>query len=219
MTRFPRGLLLVAALLFIASLAQADVIFALGTNPQSNEQTVNFTTGDSGHTVQGSTSNPSFLVDLYSANDPLRVVAVGSSAFGIQTDHGPGNDDTSVNDVSLSLAKGTFQDLIGSVYGVFAQKPTVDISVWTTDSSSPFSFSFLGNLANNGNEDNWFTLYATGGEQITKVLITGKFYQLGDLSISGMGTGSAPLPALEPKSMILLGAGILGAILLITRKK
>ena len=183
-------------------IAKADVIFSLGANPQTNEQQVQFTVGDNGHTITGTTSNPAFDVVLYSKSDPLKVFAHGSN-FGIQTDHDDGNNDTSVNDVAITVTGGDFQDLIGSIYGVFAQHPEIDFTVWTTDSKTPFTFSFTGNLANHGNEDNFFTISTANNELISEVLITGKFFELRDLDISGVT--KAP----EPASLLLVASGLL----------
>ena len=195
----------------LASFAQADVMFSLGSHSGSNQEAINMSAGQTGNTIHGVTSNSFIGAVLSSSDDPLKVYSHGSS-FGLQTAHDSDNPDTSVNDVTISLVTGTFQDLVGSIYGVFAQHPTVTFTVWTTDSSTPWTWSFTGNRDNDGNEDNFFTIKAANGGRITKILIEGKFYELRDLDLSGVAQPVAPVLAPESTSVTLLAAGLLGLL-------
>ena len=208
---FPLGLLLFLS--FSVAATHADVIFATGTVSQPNEQAIDLTVGATGNTLYGTTDTTGWPVDIYSADDPLKVYAHGTS-FGIQTDHGPGDPDTSVNDVTINVPGGTYQDLLGSVYGVFAENPYVSFTVYTTDSTTPWTWTFEGSRADDGNVDNYWSIYTTGGEQISSVTIDGKFYELRDLDMSGPAATTTP----EPSSMMLLASGLLGAARLCKKK-
>lgn len=213
MTRLLPRLALLFTFTSFALAVHADVIFQQGTVSQPDEQMIDFVVGSSGNSINGWTSVTSSPVVVASEKDPLKVYMHGSN-FGIQTAHGGSDPDTSVNDITITQTGGTFADLLGSIYGVFAQEPVVNFSVWTTDSTTPWTWSFTGVT---GSVDNFFTIYTANGEKISKVLITGKFFEIRDLYLSGVpGSGATPAP--EPASLALLGSGLFGAICIMRRK-
>ncbi len=194
----PKGLLfsLIALSVFcIASVttAKADTVtFALGNNPQPNEENVLFNNSTVGNPVFGVTNMGGITVSFSSATDILQEPSSGQARVEAI--------DGQVNNVTISIPGGSFEDIIlNPLTGSGAATITA-----TTVSNQVFTFTYML-----GNGNNFLTIFDTGGA-LSSVTITalGGFTDLRQPRISGAQLTTQPVP--EPATLVLFGSALLG---------
>ena len=176
---------------FSVTTAKADsVTFTLGNNPQQNEENILLSSGLNGISVFGLTNQTNLQVKFSSTTDTLAEPSSGQARVEAL--------DGLVNNITISVPNGTFQDII---LNPFAGSGTANVTVVTANNQT-FTFSYTL-----GNGENFLTIVADPGTQIFSVTISapGGFTDLRQPRISG-AQGSVP----EPATMFLFGSGLLG---------
>src|ERR1041384_3294337 len=173
-----------------STLAKADsVTFTLGNNPQPDEENILLNNGTTGTTVFGLTNQTQLQVSFSSTTDILVEPSSGQARVEAL--------DGLVNNITLSLPNGTFNDVI---LNPFFGSGTADVTVVTANNQT-FTFSY--SLSNG---ENFLTIVAEPGTSIFSVTINapGGFTDLRQPRISG-AEGNVP----EPATMLLFGSGLL----------
>jgi hypothetical protein len=120
------------------------------------------------------------------------------------------NDDTSIDQLTISLPGNTFGDIYFNMFGMFSenhdggQNTTASFVVTTNDGT--FTHVYTGLTDND--TDNWIFLTTANGETIQSVSLNDtRFFSLQDLHVSEV-QGIAAMP--EPGTMLLLASGLSG---------
>jgi hypothetical protein len=194
-----------AALIGLAatSSAQASITILAGNHPQPNEQNVLLNSGTSGSTEFGTTNISGYTVLFSSATQTLTEPANGQARIEAKGAHG---GQVALKDISsISLLSGNYHDLIfnshiGGRIGTSGGTETVTV----TDN--------LGNITSKtftlGNGENFVTIFASGGESISKTQISYPvgFTDLRQVRISTLE--SVP----EPSSLVLASTSFAGLL-------
>jgi len=188
---------LLVAFVALAIPAFGNAVFTMGNHPQPNEQNILFLTDMMGMMIVGHTNMTHNQVDYTSTTDTL----IGT---GGQSDIDA--SDGLINNIQITVPRGTFQDLIINPF-----KPTNngDLVVTVITNTGPFHTTY-GDI----HGDNFLTITTTLGEVIDSVTINslGGFQGLKQTRISDV----VVIP--EPSSLLLLGSGLLAAGAVIRRK-
>jgi hypothetical protein len=189
-----------AILIFSGTPAKADsVTFTIGNNPQPNEENILLNNGTTGTTVFGLTNQTQLQVRFSSTTDTLVEPSSGQARVEAL--------DGLLNNITISLPNATFEDVI---LNPFFGSGTANVTVFTANSQT-FNFSY--SLSNG---QNFLTIVAAPGTRIVSVTIDapGGFTDLRQPRISG---AEANVP--EPASMLLFGAGLVGAAAVIRKRR
>lgn len=180
-----------ATLVLIAT-AYGDAIFTTGNHPQPGEQNILFLTDMSGSTVTGHTNSSNTPVTFTSTTDML-------TAKGGQSDIDAA--DGFINDITISVAGHTFQDLI---INPFKPASANDLMVTVVTNMGTLTLRYGDTHGNN-----FLTIETDGTQTISSVTIDSAsgFQDLKQTRISGI-SGVTIVP--EPSSLLLLGGGVLG---------
>ena len=188
-----------ATLVLIAP-AYGDAIFTKGNHPQPGEQNVLFLTDMSGSTVTGHTNISHTPVTFTSTTDTL-------TAKGGQSDIDAA--DGFINDIAISVAGHTFQDLI---INPFKAASANDLMVTVVTNIGIVTLRYGDTHGNN-----FLTIETDGTQTISSVTIDSAsgFQDLKQTRISGI-SGIVLIP--EPSSLLLLGSGLAGLAGIVRRK-
>lgn len=196
----------VSALSLMAGSAHADIIFALGNNPQQqSEENILFNgpgTISSGQIVTGRTNQSNVLV-AFQSNETLVTPPAGQARVDAE--------DGSWNYLSVYLLNGgTFGDLIFNLNTVHGGTGTAHITVHQLNGpDAHYDLSV-------GNGENFLTIYAINGQRMTSVEINsntgltaveiddGRQFRISEVQ----GTTDVP----EPLPLTLIGAGLLSML-------
>jgi hypothetical protein len=198
---------LTIALFLSCSVAQADVIFTLGNNPQPNEENITLNSGLSGLVVTG-TANLSGTTVNFSSSQILVAPSSGQARVTANPEGTP------LTFLSITLGGGlTYGDLIinpflggpGVCPACTGGASTITVNALTSV-GTPELFVFTG--LNVGTGNNFLTVTTTGGERIvsTSISVPGGFNDLRQPRISGPFT---PTTVPEPAAVTLIGSGLL----------
>jgi hypothetical protein len=214
-------LLLFLLTIVSATPAAADVIWGTvqHTAPSTppGELAVLLTTGQ-----QGTPTGPNTLrISAHTSNGiPVTLTTnnVGSTGVdhlytfsaGELRSNPASNDDTSIDQLTISLTGHTFGDVYFNIFGMFAEDhdggPNTTVSLIVNTNDGVFTHVFTG-LTNN-NTDNWIFLTTVNGERIESVSLNDtRFFALKDLHVSEV-QAIASMP--EPGTMMLLASGLSG---------
>src|SRR5690348_11185719 len=195
-----RLLLLTVLLLSCAAAARADIIIELGNHPQPDEHLVTLSPGR-GTTVTGIAGGAT----VFFSSDEELFVRFSPEPQLLATDG-------SLDHLLITVPGFILTDVILDLHGIFPDTPGVLSSVNGSGGTSQLSFN--GTLGDDDNL-NFVAIFATGGTTLTDITIDGRFFDLEDISISGVPTAAATLS--DPRSLFLLIAGLPGAWWIVRR--
>ncbi|RYG23066.1 PEP-CTERM sorting domain-containing protein [bacterium] len=188
------SLVLVSAL---AAASQADILFASGNNPQTDE-VVQFNSAsllDDALLIEGETNSTATIIEFYGAGEILTSPSAGQARIEAV--------DGAFTDLTMSVKAGQAFDAFTSI--ILNINAADDGQVLLTGNDGTNDFSALFDL--DGNGENFFTITTSNNQTIKSF----KLQSTVDLEDVGqVRVGLAPVP--EPASMVALGLGALGIL-------
>ncbi len=199
-----------ALLLGGSTIASADVVISYGNDPSADQGNIVFNgTGTSASDpVVGRLNGTNFLYQ-FDSSDLLMADANGQARV-------EATDGSFVDLTFFPLAGNTFTSAIFNlnVYNPNGPEQPVDGTVQFTVGlvGEPDYHSLLFDVSRNGN--NFFTIQSINGERMTSIAFqtTNQLADLRQLRISGTAGPGGEVP--EPATMGLMGASLIGAVLI-----
>ena len=190
----------VAVLFGGASSARADIIIAVGNNPQPDENVL-LNTGITGNPIFGTTNQTGSSV-RFTSTELITAPANGQARIEAA--------DGTLTDLTVDLVNGTYTSLILNVDTASAGS----ISFLVTEPNAQTTF---GTFALGASGENFFTITAINGQRISSVNFTTDVNavltnvdDVAQVRIGGAQLNTTAVP--EPGSMLLLGTGLLAAV-------
>lgn len=175
------------------------------TPPGEFSVTFNTSSGASS-TFFGSAANAPTVKFVGTDGDDLLIATCtgcggGNTGMSLENANGQnGGTDTSIEGVNVSVPNSTFGDFIVDVFGAFSGS---SITLSGDATSGAFSKTFAN--VNVGSH-NFFQITTSAGDAIQDLQISGRFFALRDMDISGVSAVSPVVP--EPSSLLLLLGGL-----------
>ena len=184
MKRLVLAVAILSALCGSAGLAQADIIFTLGNNPQPDEENILLNKGTSGSTVFGDGNKSGVTVAFSSMIDTLTEPANGQARIESQSGM--------IHDITVSVPGGVFTDLILNPRVGTGMAMLTGVANEPGGGTMDFTFDYAL-----GNGENFVTITTSGGETIASLTVDAPdgFTDLQQPRISGAGSGAVPGPA------------------------
>ena len=194
--------------LLLPNLSRADVVFALGNNPQPGEENVLLNGGTVGNTISGNLNQSGIQVN-FTSGSTLTAPSNGQARIEATS----AGSQVALSDVSFSLANNaTFTDAIFNMFvgGTIGDSGGIaTINATTTTGVSQFNFSL-------GNGQNFLTITAINGQELTDISILTDigFTDLRQVRISG----ATAIPEPGVTTLCVVGATVLGLAFLRRRR-
>ena len=203
-----RTVLLLVAFAFMAeATARADIMIAVGNNPQDDENVL-LNTGMTGNPIFGTTNQTGFSV-RFSSNEDLTAPAMGQARIEAV--------DGALTQLTVDIPGATFTSLILNIDA--AEDGMVFFTVVEDNGDIT-----TGQFALSGSGENFFTITAVAGQRISSVTFTTDvdmtITDVDDTSqirIGGAEQAEQPIP--EPMTMILFGTGLAGVAASVRRRR
>lgn len=191
-----------SAMFGFATAAHAGVIFTLGNHPETDEENILFGGVESGSTIHGETNQSHAPVDFSSSHTIYQQGQGQGQAMILATDQHPNRVD--ITNLVITPSGYTFGDFIMNMLNG-AGTATITAS---TVASGDFSFTM-----DIGNGENYLTVLATGGDQMTSLTINADgFQQFKQPRISGVTANPKGLPEPLSLGLMLIGLGGIAAV-------
>lgn len=190
----------VTVLFAAAAPARADIIIAVGNNPQTDENVL-LNTGVTGNPIFGTTNQTGTSV-RFTSNELITAPANGQARIEAA--------DGTLTNLTIDLIDATYTSLILNVDAATAGS----ISFLVTE---PNSQTTAGTFALGASGQNFFTITAINNQRISSVNFTTNVNavltnvdDVAQVRIGGAVQNTTPVP--EPGTMLLLGSGLLAAV-------
>ena len=199
----------VALLIGLASIgsARADIIIAVGNNPQPDENVL-LNTGLTGNPIFG-TTNQTGLSVRFSSSEALIAPANGQARIEAA--------DGTLTSLTIDIPGATFASLIVNIDAATAGSVNF---VVTEDNGQQTA----GTFALGASGENFFTITAINGQRISSVaftttvaMVVTNVDDVAQIRIGGAQQVQQPIP--EPTTMLLLGTGLFGVAAKVRKRR
>lgn len=187
--------------------ARADIIIAVGNNPQPDENVL-LNTGLTGNPIFGTTNQTGFSV-RFSSSEALIAPANGQARIEAA--------DGTLTNLTIDIPGATFTSLIVNIDAATAGS----VNFIVTENNGQQT---AGTFALGASGENFFTITAINGQRISSVaftttvaMVVTNVDDVAQVRIGGAQQVQTPVP--EPTTMLLLGTGLFGVAAKVRRRR